>query len=133
MMALTLTLPEPPSANAYWRHVGARVLLSREARAYRLAVIDLVRALPLATRRQLPITGEVMLTLAWYRSRRAGDLDNRLKQPLDALQAAGVLVNDSQIVTLHATRAESPRAGRIDVTIVQAVQAVLARGYRKAR
>ena len=32
---LHLTMPEPPSANRYWRHVGTKVLLAKEAREYR--------------------------------------------------------------------------------------------------
>lgn len=78
--AITLHLPEPPSANRYWRHVGARVLLSREARAYRDAVAN---AALLARVRPLPAGVPCAVTLRWFRARRAGDLDNRLKQLLD--------------------------------------------------
>jgi len=37
-----LVLPWPPSANRYWRHVGPRVLISREGRIYRRNVANCV-------------------------------------------------------------------------------------------
>lgn len=118
-MALTLTLPVPPSSNRYWRHVAGRVVLSREARDYRDAVntrvlLDGRDDRGLVTR----YTGPVALSVRWYRARRQGDLDNRMKILADALQAAGVLVSDSQIAELHAYRDDTDaRRPRIEVTI----------------
>lgn len=110
---VTLHLPEPPSGNRYWRHVGARVLLSAEARAYRQAVANaalLSRVRPLAA--DVPCA----VTLRWYRGRRAGDLDNRVKQLLDSLCGVAY-ADDRQVVELHAYRADDPRRPRVEVTV----------------
>ena len=99
---MILRLPEPPSANTYWRHVVIRgkatVLLSTEARAYRATVATLCTIEGVR-----PFAGEVIVHLTWSRKRRAGDLDNRIKQVLDALRGFAY-TDDAQVVEIHATR-----------------------------
>lgn len=82
--------------------------LSNEARAYKASIAQL---------RGIAVhVGSVRITLDWYRSRRAGDLDKRIGVCLDALQ--GVLFdNDSQIVELRATRHDDPTNPRIEVCV----------------
>lgn len=114
-MRISLTLPEPPSANRYWRVARGRPYLSAEARAYKLEVRALalrggVRGVP------FPKGQAVAVTLLWYRSRRAGDLDNRAKVALDALN--GILwADDQQIVELHLFRHDRPRDGALLLTV----------------
>jgi crossover junction endodeoxyribonuclease RusA len=108
----TLTLPEPPSANRWWRMVvikgQARMLVSSEAREYKARVAQL------GSRQQLP-DGPVKLTIDWYRERKSGDLDKRIGVLLDALQ--GVLyANDSQVVELIARRHDDKNNPRVTVT-----------------
>lgn len=108
----TLTLPEPPSSNRWWRTVvikgQARVLLSREAREYKKHVALIATG--------TPHDGPVAITIDWYRGRAAGDLDKRLGVAIDALQ--GVLyANDSQIVELAARRHDAPGNPHIVVTV----------------
>lgn len=110
---ITLTLPSPPSANRYWRHVGARVLLSADARAYR----ETVATLALVARvHPLPEGVQCAVTLRWYRERRSGDLDNRIKQVLDALRGVAYQ-DDSQVVELHAYREDDARFPRLHLVI----------------
>lgn len=99
---IQLRLAEPPSANRWWRYVGGRVLLSREARQYKAEVARL-----LTVTRVRAIAGPVALSVTWYRGRRSGDLDKRLGVVLDALQGTAY-ANDSQIVSLRAERREWP-------------------------
>ena len=115
-MAIKLTLPEPPSANRYWRHARGRTYRSAEANAYRDTILTHCWA------RSIPFpSGPIRVTATWYRSRRAGDLDNRWKVLGDALN--GVLwTDDQQIVELHLYRKDAPKAGRIEL-IVEAVDA----------
>lgn len=104
----TLTLPQPPSANRWWRNVNGRMVTSKEAREYKalIAVLGDSKKLP---------AGPVRLTIDWYRERKSGDLDKRLGVCLDALQ--GVLYdNDSQITELIARRHDDPTNPRIVVT-----------------
>lgn len=110
---VTLTLPEPPSANRWWRHVGSRVLLSREAREYKAHV-----ALLCTAKRLRPITAPtpVRVDVTWFRGRRSGDLDKRLGVLLDALQGTAY-ESDAQIAALSAERIDRPREPGVAVTI----------------
>lgn len=110
---ITLTLPWPPSVNTYWRHVGPRVLISANGRQYRKAVSDLVMVA--RVRRQLhhgPLAGRVALRIeATPPDRRARDLDNLLKAPLDALTHAGIWIDDAQIHELTIVKLSPQRNG----------------------
>lgn len=116
---LTFTFPEPPSANRYWRMGGGHIHKSKEAKTYQANLADTVRMamgrLPL-----FPKPIPVILTIAWYRSRKSGDLDNRLKIIGDALRGAAY-TDDSQVVVIHATRHDHrTRKGEVDITIAEA-------------
>ena len=97
-MIITLKLPWPPSTNSYYRVVNNRAILSAKARDYRTVVEGLFGG-------GAPLTGRLGVVIyAFPPDRRARDLDNLLKQPLDALQSAGVFLNDSQIDQLMIRR-----------------------------
>jgi len=93
-MKLEITLPWPPSANRYWRFVNNRVLVSREARAYKNHVIALSHTWPDIKFNDARL--EVTIT-AHAPDKRARDLDNLIKITCDALQETGVFDNDAQI------------------------------------
>jgi Holliday junction resolvase RusA-like endonuclease len=107
-VSIRATLPVPPSANRWWRNANGRMHTSHEARKYKATVAALVRSAPLA--------GEVVLTVAWYRARRSGDLDKRLGVLCDALQGIAYHT-DAQIVAIHATRHDDPDRPRVEVTV----------------
>lgn len=115
---ISLVLPEPPSANRYWRHVNGRTVLSAAAKNYRFDV-QIAVAQQLIVWRNL--TGSLSVTVRWFRSRKAGDLDNRLKQLLDALRER-VYADDSQVVELHAYRADDKENPRCEVLITSLPQ-----------
>lgn len=108
---IELTLPEPPSANRYWRHARGRTYRSAEANDYRTNVILLSPngAVPFPS-------GPVKVTATWYRSRRAGDLDNRWKVLGDSLNKV-LWTDDQQIVELHLFRQDAPKNGRIELIV----------------
>lgn len=95
---MRITLDFPPSANTYWRHDRGVIHRSTEANNYREYV-----SLICATAGMTPLSGDVAIELAFFRPRKSGDLDNRLKVILDAL-AGYAYHNDSQIVEIHAFR-----------------------------
>ena len=106
-----LTLPLPPSANRYWRHVGTKGLLSASARKYRAAC-----AFAAAVQwRGAPIVGRVRVRADVFMDLR-GDLDNRIKQLLDGVQTT-VLTNDSQVWDLHLVRHLDRERPRVELTI----------------
>jgi crossover junction endodeoxyribonuclease RusA len=113
---IELELPWPPSMNRYWRHVGAKTLLSRAGRKYRQAVTLRV---VLAGRPR--IDGRLAVEIeAFAPDRRKLDLDNRLKAILDALEHAGVYADDEQIDDLHIRRGEVRKGGALAVVIRRA-------------
>lgn len=122
---LTFTLPWPPSLNSIWRATvvtgkegkpQARVLLSREGRAYRRAVRDRVHDYG---HPRTPPGARLALTLtACPPDRRARDLSNIPKALEDALTHAQVWADDSLIDELRVIRGEVCAGGRVVVQIV---------------
>lgn len=108
---MRLTLPLPPSANAYWRAVRGRVLLSKVARQYR----DTCALAAAAQWKGGPLEGRLSLHGEFYMDGR-GDLDNRLKVLLDSLQG-WAFHNDSQIWEIRAVRHHVKREHRVEVAI----------------
>ena len=107
----TVTLPLGPSANRYWRKFKNRMVISAEAVAYKreVAVLAQAAALPL-------LEGDIAITLDVYRRQRSGDLDNRIKVTLDALQGIAY-TDDKQIVEIHARRFDDKKNPRVEVAI----------------
>lgn len=93
--SITLTLPEAPSANTYWRRHGNIIHVSAVAKAYKEAI----RLLTLRYKRGAEVafpSGDLRLDLTWHRSRKSGDRSNRLKVLEDALQGT-IYRDDKQI------------------------------------
>src|SRR5687768_4557590 len=113
MGAANLTLPEPPSANRWWRNVNGRMVTSKAARDYKAAV-ELYCVTERVRKIRAPIPVRVFVW--WHRARKSGDLDKRLGVLLDALQGLAY-DNDSQIVSLHAERYDCKANPRIEVRL----------------
>ena len=90
--AISFELPWPPSVNRYYRHVGPRVLISREGRRYRMMCVSRLGGV-------FPkLEGKVKLMGEFYPpDARKRDLDNVLKCMIDSLVHAGLMRDDSQI------------------------------------
>ena len=101
-MTAEFELPWPPSVNHYYRHVGPRVLISRDGRKYREQVVARFH-----TDRVAKYTGPVELNIEFYPpDNRRRDVDNSLKCLLDAFTHAGLYEDDSQIQRLVVTKRE---------------------------
>jgi crossover junction endodeoxyribonuclease RusA len=112
---MNIVLPYPPSANRYWRSFRGRVVKSQEARDYQQTVICLA---DVGASNGFPtlLTGAVGLQLNFYRPQRRGDLDNRIKVLVDALQGIAY-VDDSQVTELHAYLHDDNQIPRVEVNV----------------
>lgn len=69
---IEVELPYPPSVNHYWRHVGPRVLISRQGRAFREKVRSILEACGVR-----PLGGTLRVVIDLHPpDRRRRDCDN---------------------------------------------------------
>lgn len=108
---MRITLDMPPSSNRYWRVGDGHIYRSQEATAYKHYVGLLCNTAAIE-----PLDGELRVTLRFYRPAKRGDLDNRIKITLDALQGHAYH-NDSQVAEIHAIRFDDRDNPRVEVEI----------------
>src|SRR5690606_10619426 len=95
----------------YWRGRGNRRYVSAKGKEYRQAVEDAIGTVePLRGR----LAVNIELTMP---DRRRRDIDNVLKALFDALQAAGVFIDDEQIDELCVKRLSIEAPGAADVIV----------------
>lgn len=110
---IKLTLPFPPTVNHMWGFAGKRKFLKKEAHEFRQVVQEA------AIEAQAKIFGRVAIFVALYApTKRKYDIDNRIKALLDALQAAGVFLDDEQIDFIWLVRRDVIKGGMCKVVIV---------------
>lgn len=132
MPDITLTLPYPPSVNHYWEHKAVR---SRKTRRWQVIKYLSTRAKHFradvqgSVYEQLGIPpklkGRLAVIVNQHYGPKAGsehtgvaqDIDNCLKSLFDALEAAQVYINDSQIDELLVVRKRRAAIGRVEVII----------------
>jgi crossover junction endodeoxyribonuclease RusA len=61
--------------------------------------------------------GPLSLRVVFYYGKRQGDIDNRVKTLLDGLQRGGALLNDNQIVEVHAQLQKDALRPRVEFTV----------------
>ena len=114
---MRLTLPLPPSANAYWRSIphgnSCRAILSKAGRKYKASA-----EYALSAQRTELLTGPVAVTFTVFFPNKRGDLDNRIKPAGDVLQGFAY-ENDRQIVEIHAYRRIDKDNPRLELTITE--------------
>jgi crossover junction endodeoxyribonuclease RusA len=113
MARIKLTLPLPPSANRLWRMDRAQGFMrkSRKAKEYYKLVSWEARLKGIE-----PLDGDVIVVLQVYRAQRSGDLDNKIKPLLDALQGVA-FHDDKQVIEIHAFRYDDKDNPRVEVVI----------------
>lgn len=137
MTHLELSLPWPPSGNRYWRHWQGRTILAKPARDYRKAVAIAVMQQGAKLNLADHLAVQASMTAP---DRRKRDLDNYWKQLADALQHAGVYIDDSQIQALQLAWTEKPvapggvvvRISRLDSPRIEATPKSRQQAARKA-
>lgn len=105
MTALDITIPVPPGEVAINRRYAKDFRLAKRWRAGRDEIVLRLRQ----AWRSAPIDGPVRVEVHAHWPTARGDIDAPLKAALDALEHAGVIINDQQVIDLHATRSKGGR------------------------
>ncbi|MDR0418334.1 MAG: RusA family crossover junction endodeoxyribonuclease [Puniceicoccales bacterium] len=112
---MEITLPWPPSLNHYYRHVGPKVLISKEGWQYRRKVAKQLGNDENLTMYECPI--ELSMEL-YPPDNRKRDVDNSLKSCLDALMYGKLYADDSLIRKLVVEKKpSSPPQGTVVVSV----------------
>lgn len=111
----TYELPFPPSTNHFQGQRNGKRFLSAKTKLFRLQVSEEVSKSNLA-----PLAQALEVFIALYPpDKRKRDIDNYIKQTLDALQHAGVFEDDSQIYHLDIIRRQPIKGGKCKVVILE--------------
>ena len=102
---VVLTLPQPPSANVYYRRHGLVVHRSKAAADYVKMVAVSAHGIRQNGEPAFP-SEDVIITVTWHRSERRGDLPNRTKILYDALEGI-MYADDKQIAEEHTRRVDA--------------------------
>ena len=113
-MMFFISLPWPPSSNSYYRRGQHATYMSKQGRQFKDEVAELV-----AESAQPPLAGRLYVSISLSSTtKRAYDIDNRIKATLDSLQDAGVFADDEQIDELSIIR-RPPGGGYARVLIIE--------------
>ena len=118
-MPVNVTLPWPVSANRRLIPARGRWVLDSKYRAWKeTAAFELLAQLQAAPHEQLPVGPRAFVGI-WVHEpdKRRRDLDNLAKPVLDALQAAGILRNDSDVDELMIARDVPVMGGQLRVRV----------------
>ena len=104
MSLCELKLGYPPTVNTYYRMVNIngspRALLSKKGRLYKMQCAAVAAETGVLN---MGFTGPVELWLYYAApDKKKRDLDNVLKAVLDGITYSGVIIDDSQVVSIHA-------------------------------
>lgn len=109
---IKLTLPFPPTVNHMWGFAGKRKYLKKEAHEFRRIVQEA------CIEAKAKIDGRIAIFIALYPpNNRKFDLDNRIKALQDALEHAGVYLDDEQIDTIICVRRNVIKGGMCKVVL----------------
>lgn len=109
---IKLTLPFPPTVNHMWGFAGKRKYLKKEAHEFRRLVQEA------CIEANAKIDGRIAIFIALYPpNNRKFDLDNRIKALQDALEHAGVYLDDEQIDTIICVRRNVIKGGMCKVVL----------------
>lgn len=116
MRSYSYRLPWPPSVNNYIRRAANRSYMTKQGKAFRGEVCDTI----LGEETLGTLTGRLAVFIELIPpDRRKRDIDNHVKAVLDAMIAAGVMNDDSQVDELQVKRLHVEAPGACDVTITE--------------
>ena len=107
---LTIELPFPVTANAYWMIAGRKLIKTKRARAYIREVTLYWLNVKMLGAQAFGEDETLALAIAIHYPVRKGpdcDVDNLLKVLIDAMETAGIFQNDRQIRFIQISREEA--------------------------
>jgi len=115
-MTYQITLPYPPSTNVYYRNYNGVTVVSKESALFKREVWLAVYKLGFPPK----FNTKISLLIEFY-GKKGGkrDLDNCIKATQDALQDAGVFIDDYNIDDLRVVRRGRCEGGKIVCTITE--------------
>jgi crossover junction endodeoxyribonuclease RusA len=115
-MKYHIEIPWPPTVNTYWRNTKRGVLISKAGRIFGQKVALIVKQ-AIGHQQELHV-GRLEVTIyAYPPDRRARDLDNILKAPLDACTKGGLWADDSQVDCLTIIRGPVRKGGGMELIV----------------
>lgn len=106
---MKLTLPFPPLLNRYYFYMRGGRVLSKEGKAYKVAVALRAKAAGIEM-----AVEQLILHLGIYRKAKRGDIDGGLKAILDAGNGC-LWRDDGQISALHVFQQEDKANPRVEL------------------
>lgn len=122
MATKTYRLPWPPSVNCYIRRGSNRSYMTKKGKEFRDEVVNEVAERDSSVWKipRCAMNGRLAVNVELTApDKRKRDIDNHVKAVLDALQYAGVFLDDSQIDELRVKRLHVESPGACDVTITE--------------
>jgi len=119
-----MRLPVPPTANQLHGRGKFGQYKNRTSRNYEEAIKAILISEGI---RPIRKPSDVVIRIRWFRRAKQGDVDNKLKLLLDALQSGkrkfGAYENDSQIKRIEIERFEDPeKKGYLEVSCCEATE-----------
>ena len=119
---LTIELPFPVTANAYWMIAGRKLIKTKRARVYIAEVVLYWLNAKLLGARAFGEDETLAMSVAIHYPVRKGpdcDVDNLLKVLVDAMETAGIYQNDNQIrfIQISREKAKDKTIGSVRVNI----------------
>jgi Holliday junction resolvase RusA-like endonuclease len=119
---LTIELPFPVTANAYWMIAGRKLIKTKRARVYIAEVVLYWLNAKLLGARAFGEDETLAMSVAIHYPVRKGpdcDVDNLLKVLIDAMETAGIYQNDNQIrfIQISREKAKDKTIGSVRVNI----------------
>jgi Holliday junction resolvase RusA-like endonuclease len=109
------TLPVVTSANRLWRQGKGRTYKAKGAG-------NDTRTAALLFRHVVPLLGDLAVSITWYRERRVGDTDNKIKGTLDLLKGIAY-ADDASVARVSCERVDDGTPARLVVDVDNFIRA----------
>ena len=115
MSNVDLVLPIPPTVNHHYGQRGKQRFIAKQGKLFRHMVA--VEVNNTGYRGEFDSSDRLAVEITLHLPTRRGDIDNRIKPLLDALEHSDLFPNDSQIDRIEVERGDPVKGGRCEVCV----------------